>query len=71
MFAWLGEGLTPWFGRYLKVISPDAVTVEFLETAGTTIWPYRKATTFGVKAKQDAHTKDEAADPDHEHAHEG
>ena len=42
-----------------------------LETSVTIILPYRKTTTFGVTAKKDDHTKDEAADPDYQHAHEG
>ena len=56
--VWLGEGLTSWFGRYLKVLLPDAVAVELLETAGAKTLPYRKAATFGVMAKQDDYTED-------------
>ena len=37
--VWLGEGLTSWFGRYLKVLLPDAVAVELLETAGAKTLP--------------------------------
>ena len=53
------------------MLSPDAVTVELLETEGAIILPYRKVITFGVTAKQDDHTKDEAANPDHAHGSYG
>lgn len=65
---WVSEALEPWLAGPLTALAGDAVTVELVETEGTTELPFREGATF----EKHSHDHDEAeAHDDHaEHAHE-
>lgn len=43
----MGDTLTPWLGRAVDALSPEAVSLDLLETEGTTLLGYREGAAFG------------------------
>ncbi|MEN8834346.1 zinc ABC transporter substrate-binding protein [Pacificibacter sp.] len=75
---WIGDGLTPWLGDAITTLSPDALSVSFLESAVTQQIEFREGLTFedhdhDEHAHDDEHEDhdDHAHEDEHEHEHEG
>ncbi len=46
MVVWTGAALTPWLGRSIETLAPDAGTLELLDVPGTTLLGFREGATF-------------------------
>ena len=72
---WIGEGLTPWFGRAIGNLAPDAVSVEMAEAKGVALLSFREGATFEAHAHDDdddhahgeKHAHDDHGHKDHDH----
>ncbi|WP_243627787.1 zinc ABC transporter substrate-binding protein [Rhodovulum sp. BSW8] len=60
---WVGEALEPWLEGPLAALASDAITVELMESEGTTELPFREGVTF--EKHSHAHDHGEAHD-DHD-----
>ena len=68
--VWVGESLTPWFGRALSNMAPEARAVELAEIENVRLLEYRGGATFAEHDHGDhGHGDDHAHDDDHKHAH--
>lgn len=76
---WIGDDLTPWMGKSLENLAPNAQVTEMLDISGTTTYPFREGATFeghdhGHAGKADGeenHHKEEHHNHGHDHHHEG
>ncbi|MEM7210514.1 MAG: zinc ABC transporter substrate-binding protein [Pseudomonadota bacterium] len=46
---WMGTDFTPWLGRALEALAPDAPSLQFIDVPGTLTLPYRENAIFGAK----------------------
>lgn len=67
--VWTGAALTPWLERAIGTLAPHAITVELLETDGTTLLGFREGATF--EASDSAGEEQQAHADDHSHMHGG
>lgn len=59
--VWMGDALTPWLGRAIDALSPDAVSLELLDAEGTSLLGYREGARFAQHAHDGAHEDGDAA----------
>jgi zinc transport system substrate-binding protein len=55
---WMGESLTPWLGRAVDALAPEARSLELLETDGTLLLGYREGAAFGQHDHAEQHDRD-------------
>ena len=63
---WVGEDLTPWLARSLRILASDAAAIELLEVDGTTRLNFRKSAIFADHAEAE-HLDEHSAEEDHDH----
>lgn len=65
--VWMGPALTPWLGRAIDTLAPDAARLALLDVEGTTLLHFREGATFERHAHDgEGHGEAELA---HEDAH--
>ena len=67
---WVGEALTPWLGREIDALAPDAVTVPLMSLPGTRRLERREGAAFAAHGNHDGHGAEAAGAHDDEHGEE-
>ena len=62
VIVWMGDALTPWLGRAIGALAPDAVSLALLYAEGTSLLGLRDGATFAQHAHAEE-TGDKGVDP--------
>ena len=67
---WVGEALTPWLGREIDALAPDAISVELMALETTRRLDTRDGATFAAHGHEETHGHAETHGHDEAHDHE-